>query len=151
MSDTSDPDAHVIRKEEYSTVNSNAEVKKTLRALGETRKKAKDLVVGSTHFLVNTTEKIGISLISFVNGETREVSLAGTPLSSSSAISGKTKRKFEPRHIPIVSEETENTVSERNNRENEKKFNKPEIPFVRFFAYGDKKKNCTEERKKTGV
>ena len=46
-------------------------------------------------------------MISFVNGETREVSLAGTPLSSSSAISGKTKRKFEPRHIPIVSEETE--------------------------------------------
>lgn len=112
LTDTSDPDAQVIRREEYPTVISNTEVKKTLRALGETRKKAKDLVVGSTQFLVNTTEKIGSSLISLVNGEIRENPSAGTPVSSSSVLSGKAKRKFEPRHIPLLTEDTEVEVPE---------------------------------------
>ena len=103
--------------------NNNTEVKNALRAIGETRKKAKNLVVEGTQFIMNTTERIGNSFISLVNGENRDnfsnspsnsssttVSASGSAsasasASSSSLHSGKTKRKYEPRHIPIIEEE----------------------------------------------
>lgn len=116
LSDEKDPDAQVIRREDHVMTPSNHDVRKTLRALGETRKKAKDLVVGSTQFLVNTTGKLGTSIISLVNGENRESgssassSSLGSQVNSSSALLGKPKRKFEPRHIPIVQEEEDPNV-----------------------------------------
>ena len=118
LTDERDPDSAVIRKDDYSGNSGNTEMKKTLRALGETRKKAKDIVVGSTHFLVNTTGKLGNSFISLVNGDTRETgspsasnsSLSSSGPTSSSALLGKQKRRYEPRHIPIVQEEEDPSV-----------------------------------------
>lgn len=118
LTDERDPDFAVIRKDDHTGNSSNSEMKKTLRALGETRKKAKDIVVGSTHFLVNTTGRIGTSFISLVNGDSRETgspsastsSLSSSGPTSSSALLGKQRRRYEPRHIPIVQEEEDPSV-----------------------------------------
>ena len=97
--------------------NNNTEVKNALRAIGETRKKAKNFVVEGTQFIMSTTERIGNSFISLVNGENRDnfsnspsnssstTASASASASSSSLHSGKTKRKYEPRHIPIIEED----------------------------------------------
>ena len=74
LSDDPDPASQIIHREEFCPPASqkNLVVKKTLRVVGDTRKKAEDLVKGSTNFIVNTSGKIGNSIVSLVNGDTRE-------------------------------------------------------------------------------
>ena len=86
LSDESDPDSQIIHREEFCSPasQSNLVAKKTLRVIGETRKIAKGFVKEGTQFISTTTGKIGNSLASIVNGDTRE---SVTPSQSVSSIS----------------------------------------------------------------
>lgn len=69
LSSEADPDSAVIRKENLTIKDDDFESGAGLRAIGETRKKMKGIVSGGTHILRSTTEIVGKSIISLMNGE----------------------------------------------------------------------------------
>ena len=114
LSSSADPDARVIHTEEYARLHGVPRRLMRLRAFGETRKKAKDLVVSGTQFLMNTTEKIGSSFMSLVNTDAtlndglspKQASLPNSPSSGApgnmSDSSNTLLSKLRVKHIPIV-------------------------------------------------
>ena len=111
LSKKPDPDSAVIRKEDLSIKDSDYGSGSGLRAIGETRKKMKGIMSGGTHILRSTTEIVGKSIISLMNGENplserREHS--GTFNSSSSLISGSTSPNLKTRPFQADSSEVEN-------------------------------------------
>lgn len=98
LSTEPDPDASIIRQENRLISPSTFESKNGLRTIGETRKKVKGIVSGGTQILMATTEMVGKSLASLVNGETylgdireRRVSSSSSSIVSSSVISNSKK------------------------------------------------------------
>ena len=83
-------------------------MKKTLRVVGDTRKKAEGFVKEGTNFIVNTSGKIGNSIVSLVNGDTREnitpsqsvSSISSSQVNSSTTLLSK-KHRHASRHNHI--------------------------------------------------
>ena len=117
LSHEADPDSVVIRKENLTIKDDDFESGAGLRAIGETRKKVKGIVSGGTHILRSTTEIVGNSIISLMNGEnplTERRTYSGTLNSTSSLISGSTASnlKASQTHADSSDVEIENDFSE---------------------------------------
>ena len=110
LSDDPDPASQIIHREEFCPPASqkNLVVKKTLRVVGDTRKKAEGFVKEGTNFIVNTSGKIGNSIVSLVNGDTREnitpsqsvSSISSSQVNSSTTLLSK-KHRHASRHNNI--------------------------------------------------